>query len=75
MGDEMLEGLVMPRIGDTREHGLHRLARTVAQHALQIAAQRRLLQRRTEAAFELLQISQQSAHARPRALIEHRASA
>jgi hypothetical protein len=51
---EMLERLVVLRIGDPRQHGLHRLVRTVAQ-ALQIAAQRRVPQAGTEAASELLE--------------------
>ena len=63
--------LVMARVGDPRQHRLHRLARTVAQQALQVATQRHRLQPGTEAALELLQIPQQSTHARPRALIEH----
>src|SRR5687767_6576631 len=44
----------------------------VAQQALQMSPQRRLLQTGAEAALELLEIPQQPAHARPCALIEHR---
>ena len=73
--DEMLKRLVVPRIGHPRQHRLHRLARTVAQHALQVAPKRHLLQAGTEAALELLEIPQQPAYARPRALIEHWRSA
>src|SRR5207244_955734 len=71
VGDEVLEILVVTGIGDPRQHGLHRLARTVPEQALQVAAQRRRLQAGTEGALELLQITQQPTHTRPCALIEH----
>ena len=75
VGDEVLEILVMARVGDPRQHRLHRFARTVSEQALQVAAQRRRLQPGTEGALELLQITQQPTHARPCALIEHQPTA
>src|SRR5262245_39496755 len=73
--DEMLKRLVVTGIGDAGQHRLHRLARTVAQQALQVPTQRHLLQPRTETTLELLDVLQQPTDTRPRALIEHRRSA
>lgn len=61
-------------IGHSRQHRLHRFARTVAEDPLQVPSQRHVLQPSTEAAFELLEISEPT-HAGPRALVEHRCSA
>jgi len=55
MRDEVLQAVVVPRIGDARPHSLHRFAWTVAEPPLQIAAQRHREQAGTETAFELLQ--------------------
>src|SRR5206468_12156926 len=73
--DEVLKRLIVARVGDSRQHRLHRFARAVAQQTLEIPTQRHLLQPVAEAALVLLEISQQPANARPRALIEHRRSA
>jgi hypothetical protein len=68
--DEVLEGLVGDRLGDPRQHRLHRLPLAVAEHAVHVRAQRQQLRAMAEAALELLQPSNQSLHARRRSGID-----
>ena len=71
MRDEVLQRLIMARVGDAREHGLHRFPATVAQHALHVPAQRQRLRRMMETVVELLQPPEQATNARPRSPVEH----
>jgi hypothetical protein len=70
VGDEVLEGLIGDRLGDPRQHRLHRLALAVAEHALHVRPQGQQLRAMTEAALELLQPTDQSLHARRRSVID-----
>src|SRR5262249_33865016 len=72
--DEVLEGLVGDRLGDARQHRLHRLAVAVAEDALNVGAQRHQLRTVPKAALELLQPPNQALDARGRRLVDHRAA-
>ena len=52
VGDEVLKGLVGPRIGYARQHRFHRLARAVAEQPLDVPAQGQLLGTMPEALLE-----------------------
>ena len=52
IGDEMLNRLVGPGLGDARQHRFHRLARAVAEQPLHVPAQRHLLGAMPEALLE-----------------------
>ncbi len=73
--DEVLQRLIMARIGDAREHRLHGFPATVAQHALHIPPQRQRLRLMMETVVKLLQPSVQATNARPRRRVEHCAAA
>lgn len=71
MRNEVLKGLVRRRLADPFEHRRHRLARAVAQQAVDILAQRHVLRAMAEAVLELIQPARQSSQQRPRGSIEH----
>ena len=75
MRDEVLEGLIRRRLADPRQHRRHRLARAVAQQAVDVLPQRHVLRPMTEAVLELIQPARQATQQRPRVPIEHRAAA
>ena len=71
MRDEVLEGLIGRRLADPRQHRRHRLARAVAQQAVDVLPQRHVLRPMTEAVLELIQPARQATQQRPRVPIEH----
>ncbi len=71
IGDEVLERLVGPGLGDPREHRFHRLARAVAEQPLDVAAQRHVLGAMPEALFEGLEPPHQAAQLRNSATVGH----
>ncbi len=71
MRDEVLEGLIGRRLADPRQHRRHRLARTVAQQAVDVLPQRHVLRPMTEAVLELIQPARQATQQRPGVPIEH----
>ena len=75
MRDEVLKGLIRRRLADPLEHRRHRLARAVAQQAIDILPQRHVLRAMAEAVLELIQPPRQSSQQRPRVPIEHWAAA
>ena len=75
MRDEMLKGLIRRRVADAFEHRRHRLARAVAQQAIDILPQRHVLGAMAEAVLELIQPPRQSPQQRRRVPIEHRTAA
>ena len=74
MRDEMLKGLIGDRLGDARQHRLHRLALAVAEDPLDVGPQRQQLRAMAEAALELLEPADQSLNARRRRVVDHRAA-
>ena len=71
MRDEMLKRLVRDRLGDARQHRLHRLALAVAEDPLHIGPQRQQLRAMAKAAFELLQPPDEALNPRGRRAIDH----
>jgi hypothetical protein len=71
----MLKRLIRDRLGDARQHRLHRLAIAVAEHALHIVPQGESLRAMTEATLEGLEPAQQPLNARGRGAFDQRASA
>jgi hypothetical protein len=70
--DEVVQGLIGAGLAEPRPHRFDRFAATVAQQALDIAAQRAALRAMAEAIFEQLQPREQSTQPRGRGVIEHR---
>jgi len=74
MRDEVLKRLIRHRLGDTREHRLHRFALAVAEHAVDVRAKREPLGTMTEAPLERLEPAHQSLKPRSSGAIDHRAA-
>ncbi len=71
IGDEVLERLVGPGLGDARQHRFHRLARAVAEHTLHIPAQRHVLGAMPEALLEGFEPPHQAVQLRNSATVGH----
>jgi hypothetical protein len=72
--DEMLEGLIGDRLGDAREHRLHRLALAVAEDSLHVGPQGHQLGTMPEAGLERLEPAHKALDARGRRVVDHRAA-
>src|SRR4029453_17582231 len=73
--DEVLKGLIRRRLADPLEHRRPRLARAVAQQAVDILSQRHMLRAMAEAVLELIHPARQASQQCGRVLIEHCAAA
>ena len=74
MRNEVLERLIGDRLGDPRQHRLHRLPLAVAEHPLDVRAQGHQLRAMPEAALELLEPAHEALDARGRRVVDHRAA-
>src|SRR6185295_11801707 len=72
--DEVLERLIGDRLGDPRQHRLHRLPLAVAEDALDVVPQRQQLRAMPKTALELLEPPHQSLDARRGRVVDHRAA-